>query len=195
MREIRTARLILRNFATADWHSLKKMIVPYMSSAYGKYDSQWPMDDEGIQGVCEWFSKGDDYLAVCEKKSGVLVGMVCMNPADREGVYNLGYIFSPGHCSRGYAYESCMAYISYVFEELGAKEVITGTAVANIPSCRLLERLGLPIVKESTGSFCNDEHGNPITFKSYEYKLTCDSWSEMIKLHSLRGERGTENGI
>lgn len=177
MRKIRTTRLVLRNFTTADWNTLKKIIVQYMSSAYGKYDNQWPTDDEGLQGVCEWFSKGDDYLAVCDKESGILIGMICMNPADRKDVYNLGYIFSLNHCGRGYAYESCEAYISYVFEELGAKEVITGTAAENIPSCKLLERLGLLIVKESMSSFCSDAHGNPIIFKSYEYKLTYESWS------------------
>lgn len=180
MREIRTARLILRNFVAEDWIPLKKIIVQYMSSIYGKYDSQWPTDDEGIKGVCEWFSKGDDYLAVCDKESGVLIGMVCMNPTDRESVCNLGYIFSPDHWGRGYAYEGCKAYISYAFKELGAKEVITGTAAENIPSCKLLDRLGLSMVKESVGAFCNDAHGKPILFKGYEYKLTCESWLEMI---------------
>ncbi len=188
MREIRTARLILRNFTAEDWSPLKKIIVRYMASAYGRYDSQWPEDDEGIKGVCDWFSKGDDYLAVCDKDSGVLMGMVCMNPTDREGVYNLGYIFSSGYFGRGYAYESCRAYISYAFEVLGAKEVITGTAAENIPSCKLLERLGLSVVKESTASFCSDEQGNPIVFKSYEYKLMCESWQETIKTRSVKDE-------
>lgn len=181
MLNLETPRLTLRNFRPEkDGNPLREMIVQYMSSPYGKYDHTWPTSEEGIQGACDWFASGDQYLAVCLKESGRFIGYVCLNPTDEQGVYNIGYCFDFREHGKGYALESCRALVAYAFQELKAAKIITGTAAANEPSCKLLNRLGMRPVRESTGSFSNDADGNPIVFAGYEFELTREAWDGYI---------------
>lgn len=57
--------------------------------------------------------------------------------------FNLGYIFNFGYHGQGYATEACRAAIDYAFGQLGAVRMVTGAASENLPSRRLLARLGL----------------------------------------------------
>lgn len=143
MTPIETDRLILRNFAADDWPALHQMIVGYQQSPYARYDHPWPTEPEKIREVAEWFAGGDRYLAVCLKESGTFIGFVCLNPGEHEGVMDLGYVFDADYHGQGYATEAGRAALARAFEVLGVDRVVSGTAKENLPSCRLLERLGL----------------------------------------------------
>lgn len=92
-----------------------------------------------------WFAGGDGYLAACLKSTGKLIGLVAIE--QREGqtgrVHNLGYVFHPGYHGQGYATEACRAAMAYVFEQVMADGILTGTHPDNVDSVRLLKRLGL----------------------------------------------------
>ena len=155
MQAIETDRLRLRNFTADDGPALLKMIVQYQASPYAQYDQPWPADLEEIKGVASWFAGGDDYLAVCLKESGVFIGFVCLNPEARDGepAVNIGYIFDADYHGHGYATEACRAALARAFTVLGVTRVVTGTARANLPSIRLLERLCLREEAEREGCF------------------------------------------
>lgn len=144
METILTERLTLRNFCPEDWRDLHEMIVQYQASEYAQYDHQWPTSQGEIQGVARWFSEGDSYLAVCLRSTGKLIGLVALNQEEREGgpARNLGYVFHANYHRQGYATEACRAAIEHVFGRLGAGRFVTGTHDANLPSRRLLARLG-----------------------------------------------------
>lgn len=57
--------------------------------------------------------------------------------------------------SKGYAFESIKALIEYFAAECGAATFTAGTAIDNIPSCRLLEKLGFACTSTETVSFDN----------------------------------------
>ncbi len=173
---LQTDRLVLRNFHPDDWEALYEMISQYEASEYAAYDQQWPTTPEEIKGVTEWFAGGDSFLAVCLKSSGKLIGLVSVNPEEKPGIYNIGYIFNASHHGRGYATEACRAALHHVFGELQADSVITGTAAANKASCRLLERLGFRKTGEKTGSFRETPEGRPIEFLGYIYHLPKEVW-------------------
>ena len=155
MNPIETERLTLRNFTKDDWSALRKMILQYVASPYAKYDHQWPTSEDELKGVTEWFASGDSYLAVCLKPEATFIGFVCLNPAEGwpETARDLGYIFDADYHGRGYATEACQAALARAFTELGAERVVTGTAKANEPSCRLLARLGLRPIPEPEGMY------------------------------------------
>ena len=183
MQPIETERLILRNFAAGDGPALLKMIVQYQASPYAKYDHQWPADPEKIKGAAKWFADGDAYLAVCLKETRVFIGFVCLNPVKREepcGMkeYDTGYIFDFDFHGKGYATEACNAVLSYAFESLNADRVITGTAEKNVPSCKLLEKIGLSVVGRGMISFQTDETGKAIEFLGVSYAITKDQWRQ-----------------
>jgi [ribosomal protein S5]-alanine N-acetyltransferase len=163
---IETDRLIIRCFSVDDWQPLCQIIVQFQASKYAAFDQQWPTSHEELRKVVEWFARGDAYLAVCLREGKQLIGFVCMNAEGTVGTrqYNLGYIFDPSFHGKGYATEACRTVIDRAFRELGADRVVTGTAAENVPSCRLLERLGFRLTEQSTGSFTKNADGQPIEF-------------------------------
>lgn len=171
MRELNTARLRIRNFVPEDWKPLQDMIVWYMSSPYAAFDHPWPTSDDEIKGICAWFASTDDCLAVRLKDTDTFIGYVGLNPEDQPGVFNLGYCFDVQYHGQGYAFESCKALIDYAFHELKAEKIVTGTADENVPSCKLLVKLGMEKVKSVVASFRNDENGSPIEFSGCAYEL------------------------
>ena len=160
MDAINTRRLTIRNFQPDDWCDLHEMIVQYQASEWAQYDDKWPTSEKEIQGVTRWFSEGDRYLAVCLQTTGKLIGFVALNMADREGgaTPNLGYVFNFNYHNQGYATEAAQAAIARAFEQMGATRIVAGTAAANLPSCRVLAKLG----------FC--------AIGNCEFELTRDEW-------------------
>jgi RimJ/RimL family protein N-acetyltransferase len=160
MEPIQTERLTLRRFRPEDCRDLHEMIVPYQASEYSRYDHRWPTSKPETQGVARRFSEGDRYLAVCLRTAGKLIGLVALNPENREDgpAFNLGYVFNFDYHGQGYATEACRAAIEHAFDQLGTATIVTGTAAANLPSHRLLARLGFR------------EIGNGM------YELPCDEW-------------------
>lgn len=181
MTRIETDRLVIRNFFPEDWRDLHEMIVNYQASEVAQYDHQWPTSQEEIKGVAEWFSGGDRFLAVCLNSTGRLIGFVSLNPEDAEGetVCGLGYVFNSDYHGQGYASEACRAARQHAFDELNADRLVINTAEINQPSCRLAERLGMRQVEERTGSFRQNEVGEPIEFASVTYAITREEWSHL----------------
>jgi [ribosomal protein S5]-alanine N-acetyltransferase len=178
MKTMETERLAIRNFAPDDWQALHEMIVQYESSPYAVYDQKWPVSPDEIRGVAEWFAGGDSFLAVCLRDGGRLIGLVSLNPeeAPDRRQYNLGYIFDSDYHGKGYATEACQAVLGHAFAALQAEAVVSGTAAANGPSCRLLERLGFTKTGEAIGSFWKTPEGQPIEFMGNSFALTRSEW-------------------
>ena len=150
MISLETERLFIRNFAPDDWQALQAVIVAYQASDSAQYEDPWPTSDEQVQGIASWFAGGDDYLAVCLKAEGTLLGLVAINRrGDQDApTHNLGYVFHPGYAGQGYATESCRAAMGYLFDQAGIEGILTGTHPDNKPSVALLKRLGLREIGE-----------------------------------------------
>ena len=144
MISLETDRLTVRNFRVEDWQDWQAAIVAYQATDAAKFEDPWPTSDEDMKGIVSWFAGGDEYLAVCLKPEGTVIGMVHIGQRDSEDgqVHNLGYIFHPAYGGKGYATEACRAAMAYVFAELRAEAFLTGTHPDNEASVRLLKRLG-----------------------------------------------------
>ena len=145
MKPIEIERLTIRNFIDDDWQDLQQAIINYQASESAKYEDPWPTSEEEIKGIVSWFANGDEFLAVNLKPEDKVIGFVAINRrTDREEhSHNLGYVFNPEYGGKGYATESCKACMGYVFGELQAASIVTGTHPDNEPSVRLLKRLKL----------------------------------------------------
>lgn len=178
MEPIETERFTIRNFVPEDWRDLLEVAVNYQASEYAKYDHKWPTDEEGVRGMANWFSEGERFVAVCLKEGGKLIGMISVNPKEEGVEYGFGYVFHADYHGQGYATEACRAMVDYAFESLGAQRMTTGTAAANLPSCRLLQRLGFQVVDRRMGSLRETEDGEPIEVETLSLKLTREQWTE-----------------
>ena len=149
MISLETDRLTIRNFSPDDWQELQELAIEYRASKWAQYEDPWPTSDEEVKGMATWFAGGDGYLAACLKSTGKLIGLVVINRREeQEGrLYNLGYVFHPGHHGQGYATEACRAAMGYLFGPLAADGILTGTHPDNEASVKLLKRLGLTEVR------------------------------------------------
>ncbi|MBN1640393.1 MAG: GNAT family N-acetyltransferase [Anaerolineae bacterium] len=189
MQAIETRRLTIRNFGAEDWRDLHEMIVAYQAMEVAQYDGAWPTAEDKIRGIAQWFAGSDHYLAVCLRDPGTLIGLVARSPKEGSDLreFGFGYVFHPGHHGHGYATEACQAVLDHAFDELGAAQISTGTAEANVPSCRLLRRLGFRETGRGTGSLRKTEDGQPIEFVALSFVLTREAWgAERRPYHGRR---------
>lgn len=175
---IETERLVVRNFTMADAEPLRQVVLQMQSSEYAVYDHKWPTSVDEIRGIVSWFASGDDFLAVCLRETGRFIGWVSLNRGGGEDTdeYDLGYCFDFDYHGKGYASEACAALMDRAFRLLGATAITSGTAAANLPSCRLLAKLGMRKTGEGTGSFWQNEAGEPIEFLGYSFAVTREQW-------------------
>jgi RimJ/RimL family protein N-acetyltransferase len=146
---IRTPRLVLRPFAEDDVDAL---LVFHSDPEAVRYVPYPPRDRAAVAGVLErkragtgWRKEGDLIeLAVTLAEDGTLIGdvLLALRSVEHETV-EVGYIFAPAHGGQGYATEAVRALLDLAFGELGARRVVARVDDRNLPSRRLLERLGV----------------------------------------------------
>lgn len=59
---------------------------------------------------------------------------------------DIGFAFLEQYCGQGYGMEAAMAVKNYAFNELGMKELCAVTTEDNVPSQKLLEKIGFQYV-------------------------------------------------
>ena len=75
--------------------------------------------------------------------TGALIGRVGFHyDAEQRGA-RLWYIANPAHQGKGYVNEACLAMLQFGFEELGAHRFWVDIDPRNVPSLRVVERLGM----------------------------------------------------
>lgn len=149
--KLNTSRLCIRNLHETDWQEMKKLFSDFNQSKYAVYDAPLPTQEEEAKALTKKFADSNMFFAVSLKASSEMIGYVCFHKDGDK--YDLGYCFHSAHHSNGYAYESANALITYFAKEYGATSFTAGTAIDNIPSCRLLEKLGFVCTSTETVSF------------------------------------------
>ena len=72
------------------------------------------------------------------------VGFVGLNrPSFLPDTVEVGWRLAREHWGKGYATAAALEALRYGFEELGLAEIVAFTAVANTPSRRVMERIGM----------------------------------------------------
>ncbi len=174
-----TERLVLRPFTNEDLAGLRTLTIEKESESAAQYDHPWPTDEAGLRGVLSWAVRSDTFFAIClrEPHAAGPIGFVSLSPDGSGAVRNLGYFLSPRYRGHGYAYEACAEAIRHAFAELGTGRIFAGTAAANTPSIRLLERLGFQRSQpDREVSLRKTASGEPIPFTGRALALTLEDW-------------------
>ena len=174
-----TDRLVLRRFAAGD-------LAPFQSyrgdPEVGRYQGWSMMDDAvaaafiarmekaliGVPG--EWFQ-----IAVADKSTGVLVGDIGIGlDPNRTGVAEIGFSMAPAAQRRGMGSEAVTAALALLFARADV-EIIEGiTDARNMPSIRLLERVGMRLDRSQEtpfkGELCTE----------HVYSLTRGQWQKHV---------------
>ncbi|MBQ8558870.1 MAG: GNAT family N-acetyltransferase [Tyzzerella sp.] len=149
--EIKTSRLYIRNLCEADWAEMKNIFIDFNNSKYAIYDMPLPTEDSEIKALTKRFADSNLFFTISLLDKNKMIGYVCFHK--NEDKFDLGYCFHSAYHLNGYAYESTNALIEYLNKECGVTSFTAGTAIDNVPSCKLLEKLGFVCVSNETVSF------------------------------------------
>ncbi len=145
---LETERLILREWTDADRAAYAGFVAdPQVRRFYPTLLSR-QQSDEAIDRFIT-FLKRDGYglLAVERRADGALIGDVGIVPVDMPIRDNppveIGWLLGKQYWGRGYAPEAAKAWIDYAFTTLNLPEIVAWTAVTNLPSQRVMQKLGM----------------------------------------------------
>ena len=154
MTMLATARLILRDLQESDLPTLIAMnqdpeVMQYFPKPYSQAESlrlyQGIQDEVKAYGYSLW--------AVEEKSSQEFIGLVGLHHSDlrifagKEAV-EIGWRLRKEFWNRGYATEAAQACLDFAFQQTGLSEVYSFTSLLNLPSQKVMQKLGMEFVKE-----------------------------------------------
>ncbi len=180
MEEIRTQRLVLRNFQAADARDLFSYLHDPRPSCFlsQRLENLDVAEAEAIK-------RGSyvDYIAFYSIEHRRMIGDL-FAIADQEGdTLSVGWNFNSDYAGRGYAYEAARAMIRWLFDEQQIRRLYAYVEDNNLASQRLCEKLGMRregLFLEFI-SFTKDETGHPLYENTMQYALLRREWQAQIQ--------------
>ena len=122
----------------------------------------------------------DDH-SVAVTLDGLVIGTVSLKVIDGMGQpgvpprteADLGYVFDPAYGGRGYATEAVTAMVAYAFGRLGVRRITAGCYADNLPSVRILEKIGMRREQHGVEDSWHAELG---WVDGYTYGLLAAEW-------------------
>lgn len=182
MIRLESERLVLRNFELTDWEDMLEISQQYEQTDMAQYDQEYPQTPEEMKELVGILGNGDEFAAVVIKDQPKVIGLIQFQRKKQyvdEVVHGFGAVFNSDYQGKGYAFESSITALEYLFEELLIDKCVAGTAVANTKSRKLTERLGFREVTRKQVHFRNDSAGNPIDFMYVIYELSREDWESI----------------
>jgi RimJ/RimL family protein N-acetyltransferase len=178
--EIETGRLRLRQWLPSDREPFATLnadprVMEFLPSTLDRAAS------DAVAHRCEALiaERGWGFWAVETKRSCEFIGLVGLHVPGPELPFSpcveVGWRLGYEHWGTGYATEAAQGALRVGFQELGLDEIVSFTAVLNVRSRRVMQRLGM---SETATSF---EHpavpvGSPLR-KHCLYRLSREQWS------------------
>lgn len=181
---IETERLIIRPYKLED---LDELFTAVSDKDFYQYIPEEVPSKEDVKGIIEWSIAQNMKntleriykfnLAIIHKRDQKVIGYCGLGPDDLGlGEVELYYGISSHYRRQGLAFEATKATLNYGFNVIGLKKIIAFVDYRNLPSVKLVERLGMKYHFRITK--LNDP------FKEFEnqcyYTMTAQ---DFIKLH------------
>ncbi|MDX2092005.1 MAG: GNAT family protein [Kofleriaceae bacterium] len=141
-----TQRLVLRDFVEEDWLPLRAIearpeVVRYMTQDVASDLSIRAYIASGMATAQVVPRMVFDLALTLE---GQFIGRCGLKRKDHEPrVAEIWYLLHPAHHGNGYAFEAARALVRFGFQELGLHRIYADVDPRNVPSARLVERLGM----------------------------------------------------
>ena len=182
MRQIRTERLILRNWEERDrdlFHRINSddRVMEFFPFRRDRAEADAMMD----RMRKDILAHGYGWTAVEIAASRTCIGFVGLHDAEIEpivpaGTIEIGWRLAPEFWGHGYVTEAAEALLDFGFETLGRDEIISFAVWNNHRSTAVMERLGM--TRDAAGDFDHprvpDTH--PELKRHVLYRLSRDDW-------------------
>ena len=174
---IETERLIIRKFRPDDCKDLQEIAISNANSEFADCDEQWPTDDDGIKGACDYFANGHAFWAVEVKDLRKVVCFINFNSMNQNRNLNIGHVINSKYLGNDYEYEALKALYNYGFLELGALEISATWTLADKEKIAPLEKLGMKIVNTfMANKFVPNSDGSVSQFEACSLLVTRAEW-------------------
>ena len=180
---LETDRLVLRRFTAADLDNLVELdsdpdVMRYITG--GRPTPREQVRDEVLPAFLAYYERfaGYGFWAAVDKATGQFLGWFHLRPPEgaNPDEPELGYRLLRSAWGKGYATEGSRALIRKAFTELGARRVYAETMAVNRGSWRVMEKVGMRLVRTFRQPWLDriegDEHGD------VEYALTRAEWHQ-----------------
>jgi len=147
-KEIKTDRLLLRQFLSDDAPEVKRMAGDY-EVAKGTLSMPHPYEDgaaeEWIAGHGSARKKSEELSwAICLRTNSLLIGAISlMEISSRHNRGELGYWIGQEHWNHGYCSEATTAILDYSFNTLKLHKIFAEHFASNPASGRVMEKAGM----------------------------------------------------
>jgi [ribosomal protein S5]-alanine N-acetyltransferase len=145
---LESKRCLINPFQTSDLVDVKTL---YENPEVRKYLGGIPTEDtiEGTFNEMLSPSCNSFYWVVREKNTNNFVGIVSLDPHHDGEYLELSYQLLPKWWGGGYGTEVVKRVLQFAFDELNLSKLVAETQSKNIPSCKLLERLGMNLERKT----------------------------------------------
>ena len=138
---IETNKLIIRGFEPDDWKSVyeytrDREVMKYIPEGALSEEKAKELVNSNIGSEAEKFP-------VVLKNENQLIGHMVFHKYFGSHTYEIGWVFHPGYQHKGYATEAAKAILEYGFSEMGLHRIIATCQPENIPSYRVMEKIGM----------------------------------------------------
>jgi RimJ/RimL family protein N-acetyltransferase len=196
---LRTARLDLRRFTSDDLDDLEALdgdpeVMRFITG--GRPTPRRELRDEVLPAWIAASDRGDGYgfWAAIERADDTFVGWFHLRPRaeDPPDEPELGYRLRRDRWGAGLATEGSAALVDRAFLDLGARRVHASTMVVNGPSRRVMEKVGLRLVRRFHADWPERIPGDELG--DVEYAITRDEWEARRRVggHAASGPADPE---
>lgn len=146
---IETERLTLRPWRDTDREPYAAMMAdPEVGYWLGATLSRAEADAQVDRFIATASAENPGYLAVELRVRGTFLGATCLRRVIHDdhpmaGHVEIGWRFARSSWGYGYATEAARALLEFGFHEVGLVEIVSFTAVSNMRSRAVMERVGL----------------------------------------------------
>jgi RimJ/RimL family protein N-acetyltransferase len=141
MKSIETKRLLLRPFTADDWQDLQQVAIDWKAAPGPAFD-KFPTEDEACRSFAQHLASRDNYLAMCLRASGKVVGLLAINGTDEEKQADLGHVILSKYQDDDHDREALQAMVQHCFDVKGIGSIITHNAPEHAAQVAPLKSLG-----------------------------------------------------
>jgi RimJ/RimL family protein N-acetyltransferase len=193
---LRTERLVLRGWREEDFPPFAALNTDAeVMEFFPKTLSREESDEMATRLQAKILERGWGLWAVEEVASGEFMGFVGLAVPRFEAGFTpcveIGWRLAKNFWGKGYASEGAWASLEFAFERAGLSEIVSFTAVQNVRSQRVMERIGM----RRDGEFDHPElEAGHWLRRHVLYRITGDGWLEFDRRAHGQDARGTVGG-
>jgi ribosomal-protein-alanine N-acetyltransferase len=146
---LETSRLRLRRFTEAD--------APFLLALMNEPSYHQNIGDRGVRDlegclkymrerILQYDDRGLGVFLIEHRETGEALGFSSLIKRDQLTMVDIGYAFPPAHWGKGYAIEASQGVMEYARDRLRLKELCGVVDPRNMPSARVLQKLGMSLM-------------------------------------------------